>query len=70
MSGNINSGSGASTMLVISAFLCLAVNVDLFTAAIFALGICNGILSLFAEALAAGLVRAAGCGAGDFNGPF
>ena len=70
MSGNINGGSGATAMLVISAFLCLAVDVDFLTAAMFAPGICNGIFFLLAETLAAGLIRAAGRGTGDLNSSF
>lgn len=54
-------------VLVIGALLCLAVDIDLFTAALFRGRVCDGTGSLFPEASAAGLVCVAGFRTGDFD---
>ena len=68
MAGNIDSGRSAFTMFVIGTFFCLAVDLDLFTAAVILGRVCDRVRPLFPEAFAAGLVRTACRGAGHFDG--
>lgn len=70
VSGNVNGGCGAPAVFVIGTFFCFAVNVDFFTAALASGGICDGIIPLLPEALAACFVCAAGRGTGNFDGSF
>ena len=51
----------------VGTFVCFAVDIDLFAAALFSGGIGNRITSLFPEASAACLVRVAGSGTGNLN---